>query len=97
MIYTDAMAQPARSQPPVQTLTISLPSSAHIPEALLDADYVRYVLAGTLYLRGVLSGAEARSLTGDSRRAFEEKMARHGFPLMPDDPSSVAEELDAGL
>ncbi len=64
-------------------LTIDLPSTAQIPDVLLrDGHYLRYVLAGTLYAHGKLSGKEARSLTGDSRRDLEENMARYGFPLM---------------
>jgi hypothetical protein len=79
------------------TLTIELPPSARVPEPLRDAEYVRYVLAGTLYSRGMISGREARALTGDDRRAFEENMAKYGFPLMPDDDESVAQELNARL
>jgi Uncharacterised protein family (UPF0175) len=78
-------------------LTIELPPTARVPASLRDADYVRYVLAGTLYSRGLISGREARSLTGDDRRTFEETMARHGFPLMPDDEESVAQELNVQL
>jgi Uncharacterised protein family (UPF0175) len=77
------------------TLTIELPLSARVPEPLRDAQYVRYVLAGTLYSRGMISGRHARSLTGDDRRAFEENMAKYGFPLMPDDEESVVQELNA--
>lgn len=86
-----------KAGPRAPTLVIELPTTAQIPEALRDADYVRYLLAGTLYVRGKISGKEARSLTGDNRRTFEENMARYGFPLMPDDPESVAQELDARL
>ena len=91
------MATPDKTTPPAHTLVIELPRTAQIPEALLDTDYVRYVLAGTLYVRGKISGKEARSLTGDNRRTFEENMARYGFPLMPDDPESVVQELNARL
>lgn len=91
------MASPDKTSSPAHTLVIELPKTAQIPEALLDTDYVRYVLAGTLYVRGKISGKEARSLTGDNRRTFEENMARYGFPLMPDDPESVAQELNARL
>lgn len=80
-----------------QTLVIELPKTARIPEALLDTTYVRYILAGTLYVRGKISGREARSLTGDNRRTFEENMVRYGFPLMSDDAESVAQELEARL
>jgi len=55
------------------------------------------VLAGTLYSRGLISGKDARSLTGDDRRAFEENMAKYGFPLMPDDEESVHQELTARI
>lgn len=79
------------------TLTIELPPSARIPEPLRDTQYVRYVLAGTLYSRGLISGKDARSLTGDDRRAFEENMAKYGFPLMPDDEESVHQELTARI
>jgi hypothetical protein len=79
------------------TLTIELPLSARVPEPLRDAQYVRYVLAGTLYSRGMISGRDARSLTGDDRRAFEENMAKYGFPLMPDDEESIAQELNARI
>lgn len=71
--------------------------TAQTPEALRDAHYVRYLLAGVLYVQGKISGKEARSLTGDNRRTFEENMARYGCPLMPDDPESVAQELNAEL
>ena len=91
------MDAPEKTTSPAHTLVIELPTAAQIPEALLDADYVRYVLAGTLYVRGKISGKEARSLTGDNRRTFEENMAQYGFPLMPDDPESVAQELNARL
>jgi predicted HTH domain antitoxin len=81
-----------------RTLTIEFPGTAHLPAELQrDQQYLRYLVAGTLYTRGQVSGREARELTGDSRRAFEENMARYGFPLMPDDPDSVAQELDAKL
>lgn len=83
--------------PMTNTLTIELPQHAEIPEVLRDMPYVRYVLAGTLYTRGIISGKEARSLTGDDRRTFEENMARHGFPLMPDDDDSIRQELNADL
>jgi|GEM_PF-735401 hypothetical protein len=78
-----------------QTLLIELPSTARIPEELHDTQYVRYMLAGTLYHRGVFSGQEARIFTGDSRRVFEENMARYGFPLVPDDDEAIALELNA--
>lgn len=87
----------AAEAPERATLTIQFPDQAEIPEVLRDSEYVRYLLAGTLYSRGILSGREARSLTGDGRRKFEENMARYGFPLMPDDEESVAVELGAGL
>jgi len=90
------MAKPTKTSA-AHTLTIELPTSARVPDALLDPEYVRYLLAGTLYVQGKISGQEARSLTGDNRRAFEENMARYGFPLMPDDPESVAQELNARL
>lgn len=91
------MAESTKATSSAHTLTIELPTTAQIPEALRDADYVRYLLAGTLYVQGKISGKEARSLTGDNRRKFEENMARYGFPLMPDDPESVAQELNARL
>ena len=77
------------------TLTIELPPTARIPEQLRDANFVRYVLAGALYARGMVSGREARALTGDSRRVFEETMAELGQPMLPDDPTTASEELDA--
>ena len=91
------MARIRRSTATDHTLTIKLPSSAKVPEVLRDSEYVRYVLAGTLYTRGLLSGKEARALTGDNRRTFEEKMARHGFPLLPDDEETAARELHATI
>ena len=89
------MAEPARTRTTANRLTIDLPPTAQIPEVLRDAHFVRYVLAGNLYTRGMLSGKEARSLTGDSRREFEENMARYSFPLMPDDEEAVDQELNA--
>lgn len=73
-----------------QLLTIELPAAASIPEVLKDTMLVRYLLAGGLYAKGVLSGKEARALTGDDRRTFEETMSRHGFPMMPDDDDDLS-------
>ncbi len=74
------------------TLTVQLET---IPPVLQDADFTRYFIAGSLYIQGHLSGAEARELTGDARRVFEEKMAQYGFPIMPDDDDEIRAELDA--
>lgn len=97
MVYTHAMKDTTTKTSGGTTLTIELPAEASVPAPLLDPEFVRYALAGTLYARGLVSGREARALTGHPRREFEENMARYGFPMMPDDPASVAEELDAGL
>lgn len=83
--------------PKATTLTIELPGEVEVPSDLRDPQFVRYALAGTLYTQGKLSGREARALTGDDRRHFELNMARYGFPLLPDDPETVAQELDARL
>ncbi len=83
------------SHPPVTTLTIELPTPKEsLPAELRQPEFVRYALAGTLYSRGRVSGRQARLLTGDSRRRFEEKMASYGFSLLPDDSETVATELD---
>lgn len=89
------MSQPAR--PTSNTITIEFPSSARLPSPVLGGDqrYLRYLVAGALYANGTLSGREARQLTGDSRRAFEETMAEYGFPLMPDSPEDLEAELNA--
>lgn len=74
------------------TLTVELTS---IPPVLQDPEFTRYLIAGSLYSKGMLSGEQARQLTGDVRRAFEEKMAEYGFPLMPDTDDEILAELDA--
>lgn len=76
----------------METLTVELPS---IPPALKDPEFTRYLLAGSLYSKGMLSGEQARQLTGHPRRVFEEKMAHYGFPLMPDDEEEILAELNA--
>jgi hypothetical protein len=73
-------------------LTVELTS---IPPVLQDADFARYLIAGSLYVKGMLSGEEARELTGDARRVFEDKMAHYGFAMMPDDDDEIRAELDA--
>jgi Uncharacterised protein family (UPF0175) len=79
-----------------QTLTIEFPETAHLPADLqARQEFLRYVVAGALYTRGLVSGREARELTGDPRRVFEEKMAEHGFPLMPSRGEDVLAELNA--
>ena len=96
MVYTEVVeGKPAAAMK--NTLTIEWPPAARVPEPLRDSQYVRYLLAGTLYSRGMISGRDARSLTGDDRRAFEEKMAKYGFPLMPDDEETVSQELKARI
>ncbi len=50
-------------------LTVELDS---IPPALRDPEFTRYLIAGGLYSKGILSGEQARQLTGDVRRVFEE-------------------------
>ena len=74
------------------TLTVELPS---IPPVLDDPEFTRYLIAGSLYSKGLLSGEQARQLTGDVRRAFEEKMAHFGFPIMPDHDDDIRDELEA--
>ncbi|MDY7095093.1 MAG: UPF0175 family protein [Acidobacteriota bacterium] len=74
------------------TLTVELTS---IPPVLEDQEFARYLIAGSLYSKGLLSGEQARQLTGDARRVFEEKMAQHGFPIMPDDDEEILAELNA--
>lgn len=74
------------------TLTVDLPS---IPPVLEDPEFTRYLIAGSLYTKGILSGEQARQLTGDARRVFEEKMAQYGFPIMPDDDEEILSELNA--
>lgn len=74
------------------TLTVEL---ASIPQVLKDQEFTRYLIAGSLYTKGMLSGEQARQLTGDLRRVFEEKMARYGFPMMPDDEEEIRAELHA--
>jgi hypothetical protein len=74
------------------TLTVELTS---IPTVLQDPEFARYLIAGSLYTKGILSGEQARQLTGDVRRAFEEKMALYGFPMMPDDDDEILAELNA--
>lgn len=74
------------------TLNVEL---ASIPSVLNDPEFTRYLIAGSLYTKGLLSGEQARQITGDPRRVFEEKMAQHGFPLMPDDEQEILSELNA--
>lgn len=73
-------------------LTIELDT---IPQVLRNPEFTRYLIAGSLYTQGHLSGEEARQLTGDPRRLFEEKMAEYGFPMMPDDEDEILAELNA--
>ena len=81
---------------PGQTLTIEFPRAVHLPERLRnDQEFLRYLLVGALYTNGTVTGREARELTGDSRRAFEEKMAKYGFPLMPAREEDLVAELNA--
>ncbi len=81
---------------PGQTLMIEFPEAVPLPEKLRgDQDFLRYLIAGALYTNGTLNGREARELTGDPRRAFEEKMARYGFPLMPGREEDILAELNA--
>ncbi len=91
------MSDVISKRPTGTTLTIELPAIDAVPEALRDPEFVVYALAGTLYSQGEVSGKEARSLTGDSRRVFEEKMAHFGFPLLSDDAETIATELDVGF
>ena len=78
------------------TLTIEFPATARVPEDLqADQDFLRYAIAATLYTRERISGRQARELTGDPRRVFEEKMARYGFPLQPGRPEDLSAELNA--
>ena len=73
------------------TLTVQLET---IPPVLKDADFTRYLIAGSLYTKGLLSGEEARELTGDARRVFEDKMSEYGFAMMPDDDDEIRAELN---
>jgi len=78
------------------TVTIEFPATAHLPKNLQsDQEFLRYVVAGALYTRGLISGREARELTGDPRRVFEEKMSHYGYPLMPSRDSDIHAELNA--
>ena len=78
------------------TLTIRFPDSATLPPDLQsDQEFLRYAVVGALYTRGILSGREARELTGDSRRAFEEKMSQYGYALMPSTAADIRAELNA--
>ncbi len=78
------------------TLTIEFPSTARVPDDLqADQEFLRYAIAATLYARERISGREARELTGDVRRVFEEKMAHYGFPIQPGRPGDLAAELNA--
>ena len=74
------------------TLKVEL---ATIPPVLEDPEFTRYLIAGSLYTKGSLSGEQARQLTGDPRRIFEEKMAEYGYPMMPDDDEEILAELNA--
>jgi len=81
---------------PTHKVTIEFPESAAIPPGLEDdQDFLRYTIAATLYARERISGRQARELTGDTRRTFEEKMARYGYPLQPARPEDLAAELNA--
>jgi hypothetical protein len=77
-------------------LIIEFPATAPVPEGLeADQDFLRYTIAATLYARERISGRQARELTGDTRRTFEEKMARYVFALQPGRPQDVSAELNA--
>lgn len=77
-------------------ILIDLPENAHIPEAIAqDQDHLRYILAGTLYNQQLVSELEARAITGDPRRVFQEKMNRYGFCLMPASDHDIELELNA--
>lgn len=77
-------------------LLIDLPETAHIPEAIArDQDHLRYLLAGALYMQKLVTEKEARAITGDPRRVFQEKMNRYGFCLMPDSDHDIDLELSA--
>jgi hypothetical protein len=77
-------------------LLIDLPETAYIPEAIAqDQDHLRYLLAGTLYTQQLVSELEARRITGDPRRVFQEKMNRYGFCLMPESDHDIEMELSA--
>lgn len=83
---------PKSSRTTMSRLTVELGS---IPPVLEDEEFTRYLIAGSLYAKGHLSGEEARQLTGGPRRTFEEKMAHYGFPIMPDDEEEILAELGA--
>lgn len=79
-----------------KTITIKLPDSAQVPSSVeADQDLLRHALAGVLYKKGILSGKEARQITGNTRREFEENLAKYGFSIMPDTDEDLESELNA--
>ncbi|MEO5358380.1 MAG: UPF0175 family protein [Nitrospirae bacterium YQR-1] len=73
-----------------KTFTLELPDSVQ-PErlSLIDQEFFRYITAGILYMKGIISGKEAREITGLTQREFEENMAKYGFVIMPDTDKDI--------
>ena len=79
-----------------EKITIDLPEGVQLPSGInVDQNILRYALAGVLYAKGLHSGKEAREITGDSRRKFEETMNELGFCLMPSREKDIDSELNA--
>ncbi|MBF0564433.1 MAG: UPF0175 family protein [Nitrospirae bacterium] len=79
----------------MRTYTIEFPNAVHTEALPLNQELARYAVAGVLYVKGYISGKEAREITGDSRRKFEENMAEYGFSIIPDTDEDIQLELNA--
>lgn len=61
----------------------------------VDDAYLEKVLIATLYHVGRISAKEGRDALGLTRRAFEAMLPEFGFSVMPDDPLTIQDELNA--
>ncbi|WP_420456312.1 UPF0175 family protein [Rubrivirga sp.] len=72
------------------TVSIQIPD-----EAGVDARFLREALAAALYTTGKLTGHQARTMVGLTRRAFEEMLPRYGHSVLVDSESNLDVELGA--
>lgn len=75
-------------------VSINLPKHLKISEDV-ERDCLLHAFAGVLYTKGVVSGKEAREITGETRREFEENLPKYGFCIMPDTEEDINCELNA--